>query len=75
MPKYKVRRHQTIEHIYYINAEDECEAEEIAANRGENSDESDCTDGWECLGAEEDDSLDESEENDLKEKKWNKDVQ
>ena len=74
MPKYKIRAHQTIEHIYYINAEDDITAEEIAEKRGEDSDESDDTEGWEIVGCEEDDSLDESQESDLKERSWNPDV-
>jgi hypothetical protein len=75
MPKYKVRAIQSIEHIYYIKAECSFEAEEKAERRGEDSDESDCTDGWEIVGCEKDDSLDEDEESDLKEKRWNKDLQ
>ena len=75
MTKYKIRAHQTIEHIYYITAEDDITAEEIAEKRGEDSDESDCTDGWEIVGCEEDHSLDDSQESDLKEKRWNKDLQ
>ena len=53
MTKYKIRAHQTIEHIYYITAEDDITAE----------------------GCEEDHSLDDSQESDLKERRWNKDVQ
>ena len=74
MNKYKVRAIQSIEHIYYIKAECSFEAEEKAERRGEDSDESDCTDGWEIVECEKDDSLDEAQESDLKEKSWNKDL-
>ena len=72
MPKYHVVAEDVIHEHYYITANSEEEAEEkiIECNPDETYHKS-----YDVIEIELDDSLDEPEENDLKERKWNKDVQ
>ena len=72
MPKYKVTLHTLRDEIWYIEAECEESAFNIACEIDPNESHEVGNDEW---NIEIDDSLDEAEESDLKERSWNKDVQ
>ena len=72
MPKYKVTRYSEMVEEWFIKASDEETALEIAAM---NEPDEMFPVGNSETEIEIDDSLDEAEENDLKERSWNKDVQ
>ena len=72
MPKYKVTRYSELEEEWFINAVDEDAALEIASmNEPDNM----FPVGNSTTEIEIDDSLDEAQESDLKERSWNPDVQ
>ena len=72
MPKYKVTRYSEHEEVWYIHAE----SEEEALHTASETDPSEMGSvGNSETEIEIDDSLDEAEESDLKERNWNKDVQ
>ena len=71
MPKYHIVVESTVHEHYYVKANTEDEAfDMLDDNPYEVSPKSD-----QILKIELDDSLDEAEESDLKERSWNKDVQ
>ena len=70
MPKYHIVVESTVHEHYYVNADTEDEAfDMLDDNPYEVSPKSD-----QILKIEIDDSLDEAEESDLKERKWNEDI-
>ena len=71
MPKYKVTLHTLRDEIWYIEAECEESAFNIACEIDSSESHYVGNDEW---SIEEDDSLDEAEEYDLKERKWNNDL-
>ena len=71
MPKYKVTRYSEIQEIWYMKAPDEDAALEIAAM---NEPDEMFPVGNSDTDIEIDDSLDEAEENNLKERKWNNEI-
>ena len=74
MPKYKVTRWSEIEEIWYIKADSEEEA--FDKIEGDEPDEIFPVGNSHCeTEIEIDDSLDEAEESDLKERKWNEELQ
>ena len=72
MAKYKVTLQTLREEIWYIKANSEERAFDYAAQTDPDESHHVGNDEWDI---EIDDSLDEAEENDLKERSWNKDVQ
>ena len=72
MPKYKLTLQTLRDEIWYIKADSEEEAFDIAGETDPDESEFVGNDEW---SIEIDDSLDEAEESDLKERSWNKDVQ
>ena len=72
MPKYKLTLQTLRDEIWYIKADSEEEAFDIASETDPDESEFVGNDEW---SIEIDDSLDEAEESDLKERSWNKDVQ
>ena len=70
MPKYKLTLQTLRDEIWYIRAGSEEEAFDIASETDPDESEFVGNDEW---SIEEDDSLDEAEESDLKERKWNGD--
>ena len=71
MPKYKVTLHTLRDEIWYIEAECEESAFNIACEIDPNESHEVGNDEW---NIEIDDSLDEAEESDLKERSWNNDL-
>ena len=72
MPKYKLTLQTLRDEIWYIKADSEEEAFDIASETDPDESEFVGNDEWDI---EIDHSLDEAEENNLKERKWNPDVQ
>ena len=72
MPKYKLTLQTQRDEIWYIKADSEEEAFEIASEIDSSESHQVGNDEW---NIEIDDSLDEAEESNLKEKRWNPDVQ
>ena len=72
MPKYRVTRYSELEEVWYIHTDSEEEALHIASTT-EPSEMGPI--GNSETEVEIDDSLDEAEENNLKEKRWNDELQ
>ena len=71
MPKYIVTLYEEVKQIWYINAADKDEAFDRAEMNDPDEEE---YFGNSSYNIEIDDSLDEAEENDLKERSWNVDI-
>ena len=72
MPKYKLTLQTQRDEIWYIEAVCEEEAFDIASETDPDESHQVGNDEWDIK---EDDSLDEAEESDLKERKWNEELQ